>query len=107
MGKGKGSVDYYATRVGMNRIIFEVGGGGIRREHAKEALRLASAKLPVTTEFVVKADQVKPPKTPRVIPGAAPVIPGAAPVKATTPNPAVAPPVTAAAPVQVAEAATA
>ncbi|KAF9906940.1 mitochondrial ribosomal large subunit component [Lobosporangium transversale] len=69
MGKGKGSVDYYATRVGINRIIFEVGGGGIRREHAKEALRLAAAKLPVAVEFVIKAEQVKPPKVPRVNPG--------------------------------------
>ncbi|KAG0196728.1 mitochondrial ribosomal large subunit component [Mortierella sp. GBA30] len=69
MGKGKGSVDYYATRVGINRIIFEIGGGGIRREHAKEALRLASTKLPVAVEFVVKADQIKPPKIPRAIPG--------------------------------------
>ncbi|KAF8929063.1 mitochondrial ribosomal large subunit component [Dissophora ornata] len=72
MGKGKGSVDYYATRVGINRIIFEIGGGGIRREHAKEALRLAAAKIPVAVEFVVKADQVKPPKIPRAIPGATP-----------------------------------
>ncbi|KAF9107214.1 mitochondrial ribosomal large subunit component [Mortierella sp. AM989] len=70
MGKGKGSVDYYATRVGINRIIFEIGGGGIRREHAKEALRLAAAKIPVAVEFVDKADQVKPPKIPRAIPGA-------------------------------------
>ncbi|KAF9345327.1 mitochondrial ribosomal large subunit component, partial [Mortierella sp. NVP85] len=99
MGKGKGSVDYYATRVGMNRIIFEVGGGGIRREHAKEALRLASAKLPVATEFVVKAEQVKPPKTPRAIPGATPV-------KAAASSPVVTPSVVAD-PVKVAEAATA
>ncbi|KAK3830038.1 MAG: ribosomal protein L16p/L10e-domain-containing protein [Linnemannia gamsii] len=77
MGKGKGSVDYYATRVGLNRIIFEIGGGGIRREHAKEALRLASTKLPVAVEFVVKADQIKPPKIPRAIPGA--------PIKAVAP----------------------
>ncbi|KAF9145434.1 mitochondrial ribosomal large subunit component [Mortierella sp. GBA39] len=84
MGKGKGSVDYYATRVGLNRIIFEIGGGGIRREHAKEALRLASTKLPVAVEFVVKADQIKPPKIPRAIPGAAST-------KAVTPAPAAAP----------------
>ncbi|KAF9929009.1 mitochondrial ribosomal large subunit component [Linnemannia zychae] len=81
MGKGKGSVDYYATRVGLNRIIFEVGGGGIRREHAKEALRLASAKMPVATEFVVRAEQIKPPKIPRAIPGAATI-------KTVTPAPA-------------------
>ncbi|KAG0214381.1 ribosomal protein L16p/L10e-domain-containing protein [Mortierella sp. GBAus27b] len=79
MGKGKGSVDYYATRVGLNRIIFEIGGGGIRREHAKEALRLAAAKLPVPSEFVDKVDQVKPPKIPWTIPGATPV-------KATKPD---------------------
>lgn len=74
MGKGKGSVDYFATRVGINRIIFEIGGGGIRREHAKEALRLASTKLPVPVEFVVKAEQIKPAKIPRPVPGA-PVVP--------------------------------
>ncbi|KAF9973481.1 mitochondrial ribosomal large subunit component [Actinomortierella ambigua] len=72
MGKGKGSVDYYATRVGINRIIFEIGGGGLRREHAKEALRLAAAKMPVPTEFVVRADIVKPPKVPRPAPSAVP-----------------------------------
>ncbi|CAO3567401.1 unnamed protein product [Mortierella alpina] len=80
MGKGKGSVDYYATRVGINRIVFEIGGGGLRIEHAKEALRLASTKLPVAVEFVVKADQIKPPKIPRAIPGAA----AASPVKTLT-----------------------
>ncbi|KAG0248812.1 mitochondrial ribosomal large subunit component [Mortierella polycephala] len=71
MGKGKGSVDYFATRVGMNRIIFEIGGSELRPEHAKEAMRLASTKLPVAVEFVVKAEQVKPPKIPRLIPGTA------------------------------------
>ncbi|KAG0327905.1 mitochondrial ribosomal large subunit component [Dissophora globulifera] len=70
MGKGKGSVDYFATRVGRNRIIFEIGGGGIRREHAKEALRLAAAKMPVAVEFVVKSEQIKPPKVVHAIHGA-------------------------------------
>ncbi|KAG0266896.1 mitochondrial ribosomal large subunit component [Actinomortierella ambigua] len=81
MGKGKGSVDYYATRVGINRIIFEIGGGGLRREHAKEALRLAAAKMPVPTEFVIRADIVKPPKVPRPAPGAT-----ATPKKAVKPE---------------------
>lgn len=54
MGKGKGSFEYWACRVPMNKIVFEVGGGGMRKEVAKEALRLASDKLPVKTEFVVK-----------------------------------------------------
>ncbi|CAG8536927.1 25092_t:CDS:2 [Gigaspora margarita] len=52
MGKGKGSFEYWACRVPLNKIVFEVGGGGIRREVAKDALRLASDKLPVKTEFV-------------------------------------------------------
>ncbi|CAG8760570.1 6527_t:CDS:1 [Cetraspora pellucida] len=52
MGKGKGSFKYWACRVPLNKIVFEVGGGGIRREVAKDALRLASDKLPVKTEFV-------------------------------------------------------
>ncbi|KAF0398409.1 ribosomal protein L16 [Gigaspora margarita] len=52
MGKGKGSFEYWACRVPLNKIVFEVGGGGIRREVAKDALRLASDKLPVRTEFV-------------------------------------------------------
>ncbi|KAG0343550.1 mitochondrial ribosomal large subunit component [Podila humilis] len=96
MGKGKGSVDYFATRVGINRIIFEIGGGGIRREHAKEALRLASTKLPVPVEFVVKADQIKPPKIPRAVPGSHPAAttassttPAAVPTPVLTPAPAV------------------
>ncbi|CAG8555119.1 11705_t:CDS:1 [Acaulospora colombiana] len=52
MGKGKGSFEYWACRVPINKIVFEIGGGGMRRETAKEALRLASDKLPVKTEFV-------------------------------------------------------
>ncbi|KAI5453613.1 39S ribosomal protein L16, mitochondrial [Naganishia albida] len=52
MGKGKGAFEYWACRVPIGRVVFEVGGGGIREEIAKEALRLASAKLPVQTEFI-------------------------------------------------------
>ncbi|KAI7850013.1 ribosomal protein L10e/L16 [Circinella umbellata] len=50
MGKGKGSFEYWACRVPLNRIIFEIGG--MRKEIAKEAFRLASYKLPVKTEIV-------------------------------------------------------
>lgn len=39
-------------RVPHGKVVFEVGGGGIREEIAKEALRLASAKLPGPTEFI-------------------------------------------------------
>lgn len=52
MGKGKGGFEYWACRVPVGRVVFEVGGGGLREEIAKEALRLASAKLPVLTEFI-------------------------------------------------------
>lgn len=50
MGKGKGSFEYWACRVPLNRVIFEVSG--MRKEIAKEAFRLASYKLPVKTEMV-------------------------------------------------------
>ncbi|KAI9302018.1 ribosomal protein L10e/L16 [Cunninghamella echinulata] len=50
MGKGKGSFDYWACRVPLNRIIFEISG--MRKEIAKEAFRLVSNKLPVKTEMV-------------------------------------------------------
>ncbi|CAO1627284.1 unnamed protein product [Parajaminaea phylloscopi] len=56
MGKGKGSFEFWAVRATVGKVIFEVGGPvEIRPEVAKEALRLASAKLPVPTEFVTLA----------------------------------------------------
>ncbi|KAI8062154.1 ribosomal protein L16p/L10e-domain-containing protein [Gongronella butleri] len=50
MGKGKGTFDYWACRVPINRIVFEIAG--MRKEIAKEAFRLVSNKLPVKTEMV-------------------------------------------------------
>ena len=50
MGKGKGSVDYWAARVAPGRIMFELDG--VSEEIAREALRLGAAKLPVKTRFV-------------------------------------------------------
>ena len=52
MGKGKGAVEYYVARVSPGRILFEAEG--VPMEVAKEALRLAAQKLPVTTKFVVR-----------------------------------------------------
>ena len=52
MGKGKGAVEYYVARVSPGRILFEAEGVPV--EVAKEALRLAAQKLPVTTKFVVR-----------------------------------------------------
>jgi len=50
MGSGKGSPDGFVAVVKEGTIMFEVGG--ISEDIAREALRLASHKLPVTTKFV-------------------------------------------------------
>jgi large subunit ribosomal protein L16 len=50
MGKGKGSVEYWAARVKPGRIMFEIDG--VSEELAREALRLGSAKLSVKTRFI-------------------------------------------------------
>ncbi|TFK47569.1 ribosomal protein L16 [Heliocybe sulcata] len=54
MGKGKGSFEFWATRVPTGRVIFEIGGAPIREELARDALRLAADKLPSTMEFITK-----------------------------------------------------
>ncbi|KIM53093.1 hypothetical protein SCLCIDRAFT_18023 [Scleroderma citrinum Foug A] len=54
MGKGKGTFEFWATRVPTGRVIFEIGGTPIREELAREALRQAADKLPTTFEFVTK-----------------------------------------------------
>ncbi len=54
MGKGKGPLDSYVVVVKPGRILFEADG--VPMEVAKEALRLASQKLPVRTKFVVRND---------------------------------------------------
>ncbi|MFC4624975.1 50S ribosomal protein L16 [Daeguia caeni] len=50
MGKGKGSVDYWACRVAPGRIMFELDG--VPEDVAREALRLGAAKLPIKTRFI-------------------------------------------------------
>ncbi|ORZ35999.1 ribosomal protein L10e/L16 [Catenaria anguillulae PL171] len=57
MGKGKGTLEYYMCRVPMNRVVFEIGGGGLRWEVAKDALRQAGMRLPVATTIVTKQMQ--------------------------------------------------
>ena len=54
MGKGKGAPEYWVAVVKPGRIIFEADG--ITEVVAKEALRLAAQKLPVTTKFVKRRD---------------------------------------------------
>ena len=54
MGKGKGSPEGFVAPVTPGRIIIEAEG--VSYEIAKEALRLAAQKLPITTKFVVRRD---------------------------------------------------
>ena len=60
MGKGKGSPEGFVAPVTPGRIIIECEG--VPYDVAKEALRLAAQKLPVTTKFVVRRDYVEPAK---------------------------------------------
>ena len=50
MGKGKGSVEYWAAKVKPGRIMFEIDG--VPESVAREALALGAAKLPVKTRIV-------------------------------------------------------
>jgi large subunit ribosomal protein L16 len=54
MGKGKGSVDFWAAKVKPGRVMFEIDG--VSDSVAKEALRLAAMKLPIKTRVVVRED---------------------------------------------------
>jgi large subunit ribosomal protein L16 len=56
MGKGKGAPEGFVFPVTPGRIIIEAEG--VSYEIAKEALRLAAQKLPITTKFVVRRDYV-------------------------------------------------
>jgi large subunit ribosomal protein L16 len=52
MGSGKGSPEYFAAKVHMGTILFEMDG--VSEETAREAMRLAGHKLPVRTKFLIK-----------------------------------------------------
>jgi large subunit ribosomal protein L16 len=54
MGKGKGSVEFWAAKVKPGRIMFEIDG--VSDTVAREALRLAAMKLPVKTRVVLRED---------------------------------------------------
>ncbi len=54
MGKGKGSVDFWAAKVKPGRVMFEIDG--VAEDVAHEALRLAAMKLPIKTRVVVRED---------------------------------------------------
>ena len=56
MGSGKGSPEYWVAVVKPGRVMFEMDGVAV--EDAREAMRLASHKLPIKCKFVVKEDSV-------------------------------------------------
>ncbi len=56
MGSGKGAPEFWVAVVKPGRIMFEVGG--IKKELAQEALKLATHKLPIKTKFVSRTDLV-------------------------------------------------
>jgi len=56
MGKGKGTPEYWVAVVKPGRILYEMSG--VSEEAAKEAMRLASHKLPVATRFVKRDEEI-------------------------------------------------
>ena len=52
MGKGKGGVEYWVAQIQPGRMLFEMEG--VNEELAREAFRLAAAKLPISTTFVAR-----------------------------------------------------
>ena len=56
MGSGKGSPEYWVAVVKPGRVMFEMDG--VAEDVAREAMRLASHKLPIKTKFVVRNEEV-------------------------------------------------
>ncbi len=54
MGSGKGAPEFWVAVVKPGRVLFELGG--VTRDVAREALTLASHKLPIRTRFVARTD---------------------------------------------------
>ncbi len=54
MGKGKGALDHWVAVIRPGRVLFEADG--VPYDVAKEAMRLASQKLPMKTKFIVRND---------------------------------------------------
>ncbi len=54
MGSGKGTVEYWVAVVKPGRVLFELAG--VEEDTAREAMRLASHKLPISTKFVTRKD---------------------------------------------------
>ncbi|SNC58359.1 50S ribosomal protein L16 [Sodalis endosymbiont of Henestaris halophilus] len=52
MGKGKGNVEYWVALIQPGKVLYEMDG--VSKELAREAFKLAAAKLPIKTTFVTK-----------------------------------------------------
>jgi large subunit ribosomal protein L16 len=52
MGKGKGSVEFYVAEIQPGKMLYEMDG--VPEEIAREAFRLAAAKLPIQTVFTTR-----------------------------------------------------
>ena len=57
MGSGKGAPEYWVAVVKPGRVMFEIEG--VSEEKAREAMRLASHKLPVKCKFAIKEKEAK------------------------------------------------
>ncbi|MBQ6152527.1 MAG: 50S ribosomal protein L16, partial [Ruminococcus sp.] len=55
MGSGKGSPEYWVAVVKPDRVMFEIAG--VPEETAREAMRLAAAKLPIKCKFIKKEEE--------------------------------------------------
>ncbi|MGN0803701.1 MAG: 50S ribosomal protein L16, partial [Candidatus Faecivicinus sp.] len=55
MGSGKGAPEYWVSVIKPGRVLFEIGG--VSEEVAREALRLASHKLPLKTKFIKREEE--------------------------------------------------
>jgi large subunit ribosomal protein L16 len=55
MGSGKGSLDHWVAVVKPGKILFEVGG--VKEDLAREAMRLATHKLPINTKFIKRGTE--------------------------------------------------
>lgn len=78
MGSGKGSPEGWVAVVKPGRVLFEMAG--VTEEQAREAMRLASHKLPIATRFIKRAETVPvaaapAPAEPGVVPEEVPVSP--------------------------------
>ena len=55
MGSGKGNPEFWVAVVKPGRIMFEIGG--VTEATAREAMRLASFKLPIKTKFIMRSEE--------------------------------------------------